>query len=321
MRSKLVICLAILPLLFTSCSQDTDQLVINFFSGKDRSSPILLEMKAVDETKISLVFDEIVVNPIISISSPFEDSLSSVYENQLIINLSSPLPPMKEVQLEVLIHDRMGNSTTIEGKVYGKNFDIPHLVINEFSTKGSTNHPDRVEFKVLSDGNLAGVTFYNGMYNNYTSCYTFNSVPVKRGDYIVLQFQSIPTSFDSLIFYGGEEGLSSNNGVLSLYASLSDEIIDAIVYSNRTSDSDTEYGGFGTRKVFEQVEELTASGQWNHNGVIQPESAISSEDTSATRSFNRDESSIDSNSPDDWYIVETRGATFGFPNSTLRYTP
>ncbi len=320
MRRVAGLCLLIL-ILITACSQGDEQILINFFNGKDRSSPTFLEMKAFDENTLVLIYDEPIIQPKVTLSPQFEGYTSSVFENKLFIHLPSPLSPMEKIRVRSLVCDKMGNTTSIEGTAYGKNFEVPKLLINEFTTKGSKNNPDKVEIKVLSEGNLAGVTFYNGMYNHFDFFYTFESLPVHAGDYIVLQFQSPPEEPQINTFFGGEEGLGSNNGVLSLYASPNNEIIDAVVYSNRSNDSDTEYGGFGTRKVYEMVQELAESNQWENNGHILPELVIRSENSTATRSFNRLEGREDTNSSDDWYIVATRESSFGYANSTNYYQP
>jgi hypothetical protein len=244
-----------------------------------------------------------------------------VYENKLTISLSNPLEVTNQTNVYVSVRDKEGNTTTIEVPIYGKNFSVPSLIINEFSTKGNANHPDRIEIKALSNGNLAGVTLYHGMFFSHAHAFSFPQRDVKKGDYIVVQYQEIPTdqSSDALIFYGGEEGLGSNNGVISLYNSPYDDIADVVIYSNRTSDSDEHYGGFGTKEVYDHIQEATSTQQWTHNGVIKPESAINSNNSTATRSFNRYEDKDDSNSSLDWYVVKTSGSSFLSRNNTEIY--
>ncbi|NCB01718.1 MAG: hypothetical protein EOM67_06075 [Spirochaetia bacterium] len=318
---KLALVILIITLLFVSCSDEFDGPVINFFSGKDRMSPRLITIQTIDESTVVFTFDEFIFRPFITLEKEYKESTCYVDQEKLVVSLSHPLSVMRQTNIYFSVRDNRGNSTTISAPVYGINTKIPNLVINEFSTRGSTNHPDRVELKALTDGNLGGVTLYHGMFFNHTFSFSFPSVEVKRGDYIVVQFQQIPPQHSPLTYYGGSEGLGGNNGVISLYNSPYNEVKDVVLYSNRTSDSDEAYGGFGTKDVYEQVIELTSTDQWVHNGVIRPESAINSDSSTATRSFNRKEEQEDTNSASDWYVVITSGSTFGEKNTTTQYSP
>lgn len=295
--------------LFIGCSYEIDGSILNFFSGKDRASPTLLDIRAIDAKTIEFTFDEVIFRPFISLQGRFKESTCSVYEQRVTIHLTYPLDVMNSTNVYLSVRDKMGNTTTIEKLVYGVNFSVPTLLINEFSTKGSGNNPDRVEIKALSAGNMAGVTIYHGMFFTHSSFFSFPSIEVEKGDYIVVQYQKVPSP-QGLIYYGGEEGLGGNNGVISLYYSPYDDLADVVVYSNRTSDSDENYGGFGTREVYDQIQELTLTKGWTHQGIITPESAISSENSTATRSFNRYEEKEDTHSSLDWYIVPTSGSSF-----------
>jgi hypothetical protein len=308
-----ILCLVI------GCSDESGGPVLNYFSGKDRRSPTLTNIQAINETTIEFTFDEDVYRPQISLQDGFSESTCSVYENKVSVYLSHPLNVMLAINVHVSVRDNMGNTTTIEAPVYGINFSVPSLIINEFSTKGSANHPDRVEIKALSSGNLAGVTLYSGMFFSHTHSFSFPSIEVEKGDYIVVQYQKVPPFQENLLYYGGEEGLGGNNGVISLYNSPYEDIADVVIYSNRTSDSDEHYGGFGTRKVYEHIQEVTLTQEWIHNGIIRPESAINSDDSTATRSYNRYEDKEDTNSSLDWYIVQTSGSSFLEENNTEEY--
>ena len=307
--------------LLIGCSDEIDTPILNYFSGKDRESPVLIEISAKNSTTIEFIFDEFLYKPRIVLKDRFKESTCSVYENKLTLTLSHSLEVTNKTDVYLSVRDKEGNTATMEVPIYGKNFSVPSLIINEFSTKGNANHPDRIEIKALSDGNLAGVTLYQGMFFSHTHSFSFPLRDVKKGDYIVVQYQEIPTEYssDTLLFYGGEDGLGGNNGVISLYGSPYDDIVDIVIYSNRTSDSDEHYGGFGTKEVYDHIQEATHTQQWTHNGVIRPESAINSNNTTATRSFNRYEEKEDTNSALDWYIVRTSGSSFLSKNNTEVY--
>ncbi len=317
---KKVIAICIMPVLLFGCENDIDSRIMNFFTGKDNVSPQLVDVIPVDSTTILFTFDEFVFRPYISLDKQYKGSTCRVSENNLIVQLTYPLDVMRETKVYLTVRDFMNNSTTIEVPVYGINHRVPELIINEFTTKGSSAHPDRVELKVLSNGNLAGVTLYQGLFFNHSHAFSFPSIEVKKGDYVVVQYQQIVEE-KPLLFYGGADGLGGNNGIISLYNSPYDDIKDVVLYSNRTSDSDESYGGFGTREVYDQVLELTCTNEWTHAGVIIPENAINSELSTATRSCNRKEGESDTNTKNDWYITETSGATFGNENNTVIYSP
>ena len=65
--------------------------------------------------------------------------------------------PGKKTELKGRVNDWIGNSLTFTLGLWGYNPNLPTLLINEFTTKGSGNNPDRVELLVLK-GNLAGIT-------------------------------------------------------------------------------------------------------------------------------------------------------------------
>ncbi len=80
---------------------------------------------------------------------------------------------------------------------------------------------------------------------------------MKQGEYVVLQYgMKENLHAHEHFFFAGEEGLGGSNGVISLYENCGHAIIDALPYSDRSDDSDTEYGGFGTAEVYEQIMEL-----------------------------------------------------------------
>jgi hypothetical protein len=110
--------------------------------------------------------------------------------------------------------------------------------------------------------------------------------------------------------------------VISVYERPGGPIIDGLLYSNRTSDSDDRYRGFGTSDVLARAEELARDGGWRFAGaLVAPEDGISPEGSTATRSLCRSSTSADTDGRGDWHIVPTRGSTFGVDNSDEAYAP
>ena len=183
------------------------------------------------------------------------------------------------------------------------------------------------------------MTLYSGAISNWGARFIFPALPIEAGDYVLVHFKPQGTADeinevevrnlsggydvhpDAWDFWVEEApGLPSNNGALLLTSQPGGEMLDAVIYSNRRSDSDERYRGFGSRKVLEWVDEIVALGGWHIAGdSAAPEDAIDPEDSTATRSISRSSDSTDSDSRDDWHITPSRGATFGAQNGDEVY--
>ena len=127
------------------------------------------------------------------------------------------------------------------------------------------------------------------------------------------------TAFD--FWVNGGTGLSGNNGVITLLDRPGGSILDGVLYSNRTSQSDEKYLGFGTLTAMERALELEEMKGWIcEENRVRPEDAVNPDGSTATRSLCR-KRELDTNSRNDWYIVPTRHASFGKENSEEEYVP
>ena len=249
--------------------------------------------------------------------------------------------PGREYRLEATARDGRGNSTTFLAGFFGFNARVPRVLVNEFTPRGSTSHPDLVELKVLADGDMGGLVLYAGTPSNFDARLVFPSFEVRRGSFIVVHcrpagdpaevdetgdpsvsggIDASPSSRD--FWLRGSSGLGGNNGVLSVYERPGGPILDGVLYSNRTSSSDERYRGFGTADVLERADELVRDGGWRIAGaLVAPEDALTPEGSTATRSISRSSMSTDTDGRGDWHIVPTRGWTFGADNSDEVYAP
>ena len=198
---------------------------------------------------------------------------------------------------------------------------------------------------------MGGVVLYEGTPGSHDDRLIFPAFEVSTGDFLIIHFkpEGIPQEIDETAakdLSGGLDasdqaydfwvregaGISGNNGVLSLYDRPGGAILDGVLYSDRTSDSDEKYGGFGTLDSWERAQELTADGGWTISGEqVRPEDAVSPEGSTGTRSICRstdsansafpDGASVDTDTAADWHIVPTRGFTFGEENSDEIYVP
>ena len=139
----------------------------------------------------------------------------------------------------------------------------------------------------------------------------------------MLYFGQSPPDGKPNTFQASETGLGGNNGVLSIYATPGVDCLDAVLYSNRTSNSDTAFLGFGTQKVLDKVLSLQKNGGWdNGSGIdLKPEMAIDSTYSTATRSMCRLPDGNDTDTNLDWQVVATGKASFGTGNSTEVHVP
>lgn len=309
-------------LMLSSCEAQPQYELFNVLLGKDHRGPVLLKSEAIGDKTAVYHFDEMVFcssqdfateksnNDIVSVN-PYGKTVS--------IEFSRSLEPGKRVRVRGKVADHVGNTLTFAAGVWGHNGRVPELLINEFSTKGTESNPDRIELLALTKGNLAGVAVYLGMADDFDSEFVFPSIEIGAGQRIVLVYNQTVDEKIPLTFETGEVGIGGNNGVISLYTSPDGEIIDAVLYSNRSSDSDENFGGFGTAKVHRWATLLEESGAWIPHPTI-PETAIDSTDSTATRSFCRTEGNADSDRKHDWHIVPTRGATFGEENLKEHYS-
>ncbi len=324
MRKELLWTILLLFTLVTgSCeAQGQPEEFINVLAGKDQQGPIFMGGRAIDENRATCYFDKLIYGDekdFKVVNSSNEIVALHPYEKGLTVTFKNKLPPGVRSDIKGRVRDASGNTLSFRCGVWGYNPNVPALLINEFTTKGSGNNPDRVELLALTGGNLAGVALFNGLNSDYDSELIFPSYTVEAGDYIIVQYGPELSGKHSIEFYGGESGLGSNNGVITLYDAPNGELIDAVVYSNRTSESDENYGGFGTSKVFKRIEVLGKSGQWLPFPIT-PERAVESTYSTATRSFCRKDD-LDTNTKGDWYICNTGKASFGGANSEEVYTP
>lgn len=309
----------------------------------DLVPPVLLAARSSAETRLELCFDEpALAEPADFLIRPQLAVTGLVCQPERLVLETEVQQPGVRYVLEAVVHDGRGNSLSFLAAFYGYNPAPPALLINEFSCRGTGNHPDSVELKILAAGDMAAVTVYQGTPSDWQDRLIFPPFAVEKGDFIVVHFkpQGLPEEIDETadatlsggldaseaaydFWVPGGAGISGNNGVLSVYARPgAEEILDGLLYSNRTSASDERYRGFGSAAVLLRAEELVAHGGWlPAAGAVRPEDGIDPEGSTGTRTLCRDPGSADSDSRADWHIVPTLGASFGEDNSDAVYEP
>ena len=311
-------------------------------TGADLSPPVLGPSGSSDAYTFELQFNEDLGRLILEAVVPEIAGVEvTVTGSSVQIQTTAPQVPGKEYSLDLRAVDKSGNSQQLLVRCYGFNPDIPRLLINEFTPQGSSTHPDLVELRVMEEGNLAGVCLYEGTCTNWSQRIVLPECSVNSGEYLLIHFkpQGIPDEVnetDNTAVSGGLDshpgardfwveggtGLSGNNGVIALYSNPFGDVLDAVVYSNRTSASDTDYRGFGSTAVLDRVDTMAEANAWlGEDELLRPEDCVNPEDSTATRSICRLSSAEDTDCSADWHIVPTSTCTFGDINSDEIYVP
>jgi len=328
---------------FSSCGPLSD---LRNFSGTDLFPPVINGILPVNAQSITLSFNETVEITSPPVISPDLGTITCRLEdNLIIINVSESQQAGTEYIIDGTVADGKGNIMSFLLPFYGYNAELPGIIISEFTTQGSTTHPDIVELLITSGGNTAGLWIIEGTTDYIEQGICLPSCRVEEGDYILIHFkpQGIAEEIDEtgadLDLSGGYDasesardfwvesgsGLSANNGVIAVYCAPGGSLIDGLLYSNRTSESDDKYFGFGSTRMLEKAIQLHAQNGWVATGEAgtrpRPEDAVNPDDSTATRSVCRMSVPEDTNAKQDWHIVPTSSSTFGELNCDEVYTP
>lgn len=247
--------------------------------------------------------------------------------------------PGEEWVLKVQAADVQGNSAQFLVAVYGINPRLPRVRINELNIQGSSTRPDFIELLVQSDGNLAGLVVALGKPADGEPFFTFPSVEVRAGDFVLLHAKpqgitqekderrnkresggllSSPSAWD--FWWRGGKGLSGTNGLVVLLDNPRGDARDAVVYTNRTSASDDRYDGWGSQAMKLRAEWVRALGIWPtvEEGKIVPEDGVPSGEVTATRTLNRRNTGTGKGA---WFTGATGTSTPGAANTTQVHSP
>ncbi|AEV30662.1 hypothetical protein SpiGrapes_2912 [Sphaerochaeta pleomorpha str. Grapes] len=308
------ILLALFLFIATGCGcNHASPTITDLFSMQDSTPPVLLSATAINPSTLFFQFDE----PIEAKTCMLNANGRAVTQylcngKDVTVSLSNPMALATFCTIEGRVEDRRGNSCRFTTEVWAKNTHRAHVLINEFSTKGTENNPDRVELLVTKGGNLAGITLANGIGLNYTDRCILPDKTVSQGTFIVISFQKgiVKEAFCS----ENLAGLSGNNGciVVSETPQFDSPLLDAVLYGNLTT---TTFNGFGSSDLEKSAQSLCQCGQWD---TVLASGSIDSTYSTSTRSVCR-EKERDTNTLEDWYVTETRMATFGARNSDAHY--
>lgn len=327
-----------LALLFLSCGPVTDPRA----SAVDLTPPQVTSVSATAADRVSVTFDEdaTLVEGKTRIEPDLGDAAVTVAAREAVIVVDNQSPGV-QYTLEAEARDARGNTASFLATFYGYNPQVPGVLINELTPRGSGAHPDFIELAVTSAGDMGGVALYIGTPGDYDSRLVFPSFSVTAGAFVTVHLKptgnsaevdepgdpslsagadTSPSAYD--FWMRDSKGLGSNNGAVSLLNRPGGDCLDAVLYSNRTSQSDQAYRGFGSTSMMDRADELYGLGAWTAAGArILPEDAVSPEESTGTRSLCRSSASADTNGAADWHVVPTRKASPGGVNSDEVYVP
>ncbi|MBN2617711.1 MAG: hypothetical protein JXR64_05300 [Spirochaetales bacterium] len=325
----------LLTILITSC----DSFVEDKYIPGDLTPPALVSISAISKDSIKIVSNENIFLNSSSFCSNNGLEIIDFIENghEITIKFNSELTPGNKYSAEYKILDSVGNSLWFIAEIYGYNSNLPKILINEFIVKGTKTNPNKIELYVISSGNMAGITIYNGTKESNDYSFIFPDMDVNEGEYIVIRTTSdnFPIPFIELDNINIKHDkkfldnvrdiriddfkLSASSGTISIYNEPFGEIMDAVIYSKNLNDETKNSRNFGLTKVVERVDEIGECGEWiSSNELINPEDVIYSNSSTTTRSLSRYRFT-DTNSKSDWIIVASKEASFGYDNSEKAY--
>ena len=309
----------------------------------DLLPPELQKALTPDARKICFIFDEPVipaqsgvrVEPDLSVNSITADgnSLTVLFDSDQMIGES--------YTARISVSDTSGNSLLFLYRFSGWNPRIPEILINEINPRGSGKTPDCIELYAATGGNLGGLCLKVGSENRYSAEIIFPAVEIPGGEFLLVhaKAEGIAEEIDEIenldasggllavdcardFWLPGAPGLPGNNGAVTLYTRKGGEIIDAVLWSNRSDNSNDEKLGW-TGEGFIFASDLAAGGAWTaeYAEIPYPSEAIDVSLSTATRSLCRNRVPADSNRNSDWHTVPTRGQSFGTANTDEIYEP
>ncbi len=235
------------------------------------------------------------------------------------------------------VKDTIGSTLSFTISFTGYNARVPKMIFSEISTEYSKPRTEFVEFYVLEDGNLAGIILHSAS-DGVDKDYTFPSVEVKKGEYIVLHMRTVEegavneledditlsTTKQSSqkgrdLWIEGTETRLSKNDVLLLRERVNGSLLDAIAYLDGAKDD------WPKDALVSYIQEAADSSLWE--GGKDVANAANIEYITGTRTFCRQnileiQQSFDlgnrtiTNSKNDWIVVATSNASPGSANSS-----
>ncbi|MCL2720388.1 MAG: hypothetical protein FWD47_03500 [Treponema sp.] len=325
-------------ILISSCSTPDAGLPARM-TGSSSQALLYLSCKAVSEEEIEFVFSRPV--NIKSINFYPDIPVESIDNGSTVrVKLKERAEPGKLITADILAADEKSNTINVLVNLRTRNNRMPKIEINELCTEYSNAAAGRksefIELKMKSAGNLGGMRLVITGNSNAArkTIFEFSPVEVKNGEYAVLHLRTYDP-YASKDEYG--TNLSESGGVNSspnardfwmpgttkllhktavIYIlDQDDNVLNAVMLCENPGDP------WPKDYLEEAANFLFSKNAWKSKDGLtcRPSDAIPSTGTTNTRTINRNETAVNSNSSADWYITVTSGATPGGVNNTRRY--
>jgi hypothetical protein len=329
-------------LLAVSCAEDAWESLVTFDSSVLRP-PQLEKVAGVEPTVLEAHFDKDAWVDHASLAIYPDLTVAAVEDGSAVvrITLGQPGQPGKRYTLEMNVRDEKGNTCAFLYHFYGYNPRIPELLINELivNTPSSTVY-NQVEIAVRSDGDMAGVTLFEGTKSYADKTFVFPAREVYQGDFILVHFNTIEaegeinetgdskteasgkgasaTAWD--FWLPGTGNLTKDNDIICLSTNPEGDVIDGFLYTSKRYEAGARYNGFGTSLMLNKALELVSGGGWAVQGAEPfPEDGFNPTGATSTRSICRDSLFTDTDSAADWHIVPQGKRSPGAVNSDEVY--
>jgi hypothetical protein len=318
-------------IVFGSCSTG-EGAIATLLLGNSSQAPVFLNCRIVSENEIEFEFSR----PVKVTSLKFEPYLSVIsIENgsTVRVKMEKSNEPGKMFTADLLAEDEHRNTINVLIPLRSRNNRIPALVINEVRTDYSNPRVEFIELKMKTAGNLGAMRVFFAGGSQKPTIYEFSPVEVKQNEFVVLHLrkreEDCRDEYGSNLAESGGTGSSPDArdfwvpGTVKLINKTGfvyvmdqdDRVLDAVMFSEKPDPWWTK------DYLAEAAEFLYSKGAWKSvdGKVCSPATAVSSLGTTATRTINRNENTGNTNTPADWYITVTSGATPGKPNNPNRF--
>lgn len=295
--------------LFTlfSCSVVKDE-ITDLLSPLDKALPYITQYKMKNNSTLEISFSETVMIEEVVINGETKDKKRVGKDFSL--DFGFTLQKSEKITIALTFSKSNKNTSRAFLTLYGKNDNIPTLLINEVSIKGTKNSPDRIELLVEKEGDAAGVVVTD---NTSGNDFLLPSLFLNKGDIVVIYWKDKREKDKE----EREEGkktyyleanmsstLSGTTGAIIVREEKDGKIMDALLYHDGSTLSKKEEELFSFVK-----EEENWSGEY-----------VSSLLVTSSRVLARLPGAIDTDSSDDWFTTEARKSSFGSENTYSPYS-
>jgi hypothetical protein len=320
-------------IVFSSCS--TEETIEQILGAHSSQAPVFLGCKAVSETEVNFQFSL----PVKAVYVNFDPriGIESVQDGaKLTVNLAETLAGGERITVDLLVEDERGNTLNVLVPFRTRNDRMPSLILTELRTENgnlekANQKSEFVEFKTLSPGSLGALRLFLAGNTKNPLVFEFPPAEVQAGEYIILHLrgtgqgivnetgpdlglsggiEAVPDVRDFWVA-GSKKLIHKTDAVY--FMDQDDTILDAVILSEKP---DPQW----SKEHFTKAAELLhKQGAWvSKAGTLPgPQDAVdtSTVKTATTRSISRNESAMDTNAAEDWFVTPIGGCTPGRRNT------